>query len=236
MMGMPAIVIGDHGDRGVAQLRLARELGLGHVGHADHRAAPGTIELGFGTGGKLRPFHDHVGAAAHHRQPGLRRRRGECVAEPAAHRIGHRHMGGEAGLEKRFAAGEGAVDELIDQNEHARRQLFLERTHRRQGDDFRDAGALQRIDVGGEVDLGRRNGMAAAVARQKDQPLALIFGEHQFVRRPAEGRLHRPPRDIFKTLDVVEPAAADDTQHGWRARLAHRPLPHKITGRFCGAP
>ena len=37
---VPAVIVGDHGHGGVAQLGLARELGFGHVGHADHVAAP----------------------------------------------------------------------------------------------------------------------------------------------------------------------------------------------------
>jgi hypothetical protein len=45
---MPAIVIGHHGDGGVAQLGFAREFGLRHVGHADDIAAPGAVQLGFG--------------------------------------------------------------------------------------------------------------------------------------------------------------------------------------------
>ena len=57
MIRVPAVVVGDHGDGRVADLRLARELGLRHVGHADHAAAPLAVEVGFGLGRELRPFH-----------------------------------------------------------------------------------------------------------------------------------------------------------------------------------
>ena len=64
MAGMPAIVIGDHRHGRVADLGLAGELGLRHVGHADHVAAPAAIELALGQGRELRPLHDDIGAAA----------------------------------------------------------------------------------------------------------------------------------------------------------------------------
>jgi hypothetical protein len=37
--------------------------------------------------------------------------------------MGHGDMGDKAGLKKAFQAGEGAVDELIDDDEGARRQV-----------------------------------------------------------------------------------------------------------------
>jgi hypothetical protein len=43
MLVVPAVVVGHHGDRRVAKLRLAGELRLRHVGHADHVAAPAPV-------------------------------------------------------------------------------------------------------------------------------------------------------------------------------------------------
>ncbi len=48
--GMPAIVIGDHGDGDVTDFGFAGELGLLQVGHADDVHAPASIEIGFGFG------------------------------------------------------------------------------------------------------------------------------------------------------------------------------------------
>ena len=53
VVGMPAIVIGDHRHRRVADLGLAGELGLGHVGHADHVATPGRGRAGFRRGSRI---------------------------------------------------------------------------------------------------------------------------------------------------------------------------------------
>src|SRR5205823_14864513 len=86
MAGVPAIVVGHHRHRGVADLGFAGELGLGHVGHADHMAAPGAVELAFGHGRELRPLHDDVGAAALHGDAGSRARLGDGVADPTADR------------------------------------------------------------------------------------------------------------------------------------------------------
>ncbi len=62
--GMPAIVIGDHGHGGVAELGFARQLGFRDVGHAHDIEAQLPVHVRFGQRGKLRPFDAHVSAAA----------------------------------------------------------------------------------------------------------------------------------------------------------------------------
>src|SRR5207302_11479376 len=64
MSGIPAVVIGDHGDGGVTDLGLARELGLSDVGHADDVEAQLPVHVRFGEGWELRPFHADVRAVA----------------------------------------------------------------------------------------------------------------------------------------------------------------------------
>src|SRR6185437_5916980 len=64
VIGMPAIEIGHHGDGGVANLRFARELGLRHVGHADHGVTEFLVSQAFGEARELRPLDAHVSAIA----------------------------------------------------------------------------------------------------------------------------------------------------------------------------
>lgn len=45
MMRMPAIEVGHHGNAGVVHARLASQLGLGDIGHADDACTPGAKEL-----------------------------------------------------------------------------------------------------------------------------------------------------------------------------------------------
>ena len=125
VVGMPAIVIGDHGDDGVGQLGLARELGLGHRRHADDVAAPGAIEIGFGERRELRPLHGEIGAALVEGNFLFARRLGQGIGELRAHRVRHRDMRDEALAEETFLAREGAVDELVRQHEGAGRQILL---------------------------------------------------------------------------------------------------------------
>src|ERR1700676_1757991 len=54
---VPAIVVGDHRDRNVTDLGLARELGLLEVGHTDDVHAPAAINIRFRFGGKSRALH-----------------------------------------------------------------------------------------------------------------------------------------------------------------------------------
>ncbi len=54
VIGMPAIVVGDHGDGDVADLGLAGELGFLEIGHADKVKSLGAIGVALGLGGELR--------------------------------------------------------------------------------------------------------------------------------------------------------------------------------------
>ncbi len=82
VVGMPAIEIGHHRDRGVADFGFARELGLRHVGHADHRIAEILVRHAFGITGELRPLHADIGSAARERDGFGLGRRGKMNAQP----------------------------------------------------------------------------------------------------------------------------------------------------------
>ena len=185
MVGMPAVEIRHHGDGRVTNLRLARELGLRHVGHADHRVAEILVGEAFGKRRELRALHAHIGAVAHDGDVFGHRRLGEMDAQPRRHRMRHRNMRDAALAEERALALVGAVDELVDQHEGAGRQVFLERAAGRQRDKVGDAGALEHVDIGPVVDVGRRKAMALVVARQEHDRQACDLADAQRRRRLA---------------------------------------------------
>ncbi len=88
MAGMPGVVVGDHGQRRVGDLRLAGELGLGHRGHADEIGAPVLVEPRLGLGRELRPFDHHQRAAA---------AAGDALGLPSRWRCGRQGAGSPAG-------------------------------------------------------------------------------------------------------------------------------------------
>jgi hypothetical protein len=73
-----------------------------------------------------------------------------------------------AGAEEALLAREGAVDELVDDDEVPRRQLLAQRADGGEREDLGAARALQRVDVGAVVQLEGGTRVAAAVARQED--------------------------------------------------------------------
>ena len=68
---VPAIVVGDAGDGGVADFRLARQLGFRQHRHAEDVRPPGFIEARLGPGGKGGAFHRDKRAALVDGGPGL---------------------------------------------------------------------------------------------------------------------------------------------------------------------
>ena len=64
VLGVPAIVVGHHGDRRIGDLGLAGELRLGHRRHADDVVAEALVGERLGVGRELRPLHADIGATA----------------------------------------------------------------------------------------------------------------------------------------------------------------------------
>ncbi len=78
-----------------------------------------------------------------------------------------------------------AIDELIDQNEGAGRQLFLERAAGGQRDEIGDAGAFEHVDIGAIVDVGGRKPVTLVVTRQEHDRQAVDLADAQRRRRLA---------------------------------------------------
>ena len=74
---------------------------------------------------------------------------------------------------------EGAVDELVGNDEVGGLVLFLERTDGGDGEDALHAELLEGVDVGAEVQLGGKNAMAAAMARQEGDFAAFQFAQNE---------------------------------------------------------
>jgi len=179
---------------------------------------PQAVEIALGEGRELWPFHNEIGAAALDRDIGRAARDGERVADPAAHRVRHRHMRDATRSEKALFAGKGAVDELVDQHEIAGREILAQAADRRQRDDVGHAAALQRVDIGAEIDAGRRQGVAAPVSRQEYDRLPAESAKAELVGGLAERARHPPPRDVGEPVDLIEPAAADNADDILRHR------------------
>src|SRR6266849_5086117 len=131
----------------------------------------------------------------------------------------HRDMRDAALAEERAGTVEGAVDELVDQHEGAGRQLLLERAAGRQRHQVGDARALEHVDIGPVVDVGRRQPMTLVVPRQKDHRQAGDLADKERRRRLAPWALDRLAPYFFEPRQVVDAGAADDAEN----RFGHFP-------------
>ena len=127
-------------------------------------------------------------------------------------------------------AADGAVDELVGDDEGAGRELLLERTAGRDGQHVGDAGLLQRADVGAVVDALGREAVAAAVARQEHRLGATDATEVQRVRRLAERRGDALLAQILQARQVVDARPPDDPDDGFSHEV---PLATPLLRRFC---
>ena len=215
----PAVEVGDHGEGGIGDLGLAGELGFLEVGHADDVRAPGAIEVGLGAGGELRAFHADVGAAALADDADFCAGLDEGVDDDGADGIPEGDVADDAISEEGGVAGEGAVDELIGDDEVGGFVLFLQAADGGDGEDGGDAGGFERVDVRAEVELGGKDAMALAVAGEEDDFSAFEGAEDEGVGGVAEGGFDRLFVDVGEAGHGVEAAAADDADFGlWDVR------------------
>ena len=241
MLVVPAIEVRHHGHGRIAKLRLARELRLGHIGHADDAAAPRPVEERLRPRRKLRPLHDEVRSATEIRDVLNLRRRLQAIGKPGAYGIGQRHMRHATRTEKALLPCEGAVDELIDDDEGAGRQVLAQRANRRDRDEIGYANALQHIDIGAVVNVRRRVNMARPVARHERNGQAADLAKMHIGRGLPPRRGNRLRALVFKPRQAVKPRAPDDPQHRFRhyrlpqVRPLHRAIRTAIARGFRNA-
>ena len=84
-------------------------------------------------------------------------------------------------------AAAGAVEELIGDHEIERVMFFFREPTALKRDDALDSECFHAVDVGAEVQLRRRNAMAAAVARQEYDLFSGEFADDIVIRRTAPG-------------------------------------------------
>ena len=226
--GVPAVVVGDHGQGGVADLRLPGELGFLQVGHADEVGSPTSGR------GSTRPGSRTAGPPCRRRcpprgrsPPPLRRPRARRPERRRAEGAGEAHVAHEAVPEERGVALERPVHELVGDDHVERLVLLLERAHGGDGEDALHPQRLQGPEVGLEGQLGGEEAVAAGVPGEEGDRAALERPEHEGVGGLAEGRVDRDLADVLEALHLVEAAAPDDADA--RPRVA-QPPPSRSAG------
>ena len=104
-------------------------------------------------------------------------------------------MADDAVAEEGRDAVEGAIDELVGNDEVSGLVLFLERADGGDGEDALDAEFLEGVDVGAEVELGGKNAMAAAVAGEKGDLAAFELAENEGVGGRRRRAFRRAPHE-----------------------------------------
>src|SRR5882724_3878276 len=130
VIGMPAVVIGDHSDGAVTEFGFASEFGFGDVGHADDVKFHFAMHVGLGERGELRTFHADVSTLAMDWNGAVNAGVGEDAGDLRASWLVERDMSDDAVAEESGDAALGAIDELISNEKFTRPKIFFKRTDR----------------------------------------------------------------------------------------------------------
>ncbi len=185
---MPAIVIGDHGDSGVAKFGFAGELGFGDVSHANDIEAQLAVNVSFGERGKLRALHANVGAAAVNFHGFGFARSCQHFGDFGARWLVEADVRDDSIAEKCGYAQTGLVVKLIGDQKIERAQIFFQGAHGADGNNSLDAEHFHGANIGAVIDFSGENAMSAAVAREKGDVAAFEFAENERIGGIAEWR------------------------------------------------
>jgi hypothetical protein len=169
--------------------------------------------VGFRARGELRTLDAAVGRPVDHVVvTGGLRRGDEMLAQPPAERVGHGHMGHQSTTEEGGGAQAlGAVDDLIRHDQGAGGVAFGETAHRADREDVADAELAQGVEVRPGGHLARAEPVPLAVPGQESQPGAAQHAESDAVARAPVRGVHSDDFNVFEHVQVVQSAAADDT-------------------------
>jgi len=131
----PAVIISGTGNNSIADFCFPCQLGFRKCGHTDNIRPPGTVEVGFGSGGKGRSFHNNVSAAPVNG--------GTCflscfiynLAQHRAERLGKGNVYHDVFPEKGVDSITGAVNELVGDKQVAGLKFFFQAANGVGGDD-----------------------------------------------------------------------------------------------------
>jgi hypothetical protein len=217
-VGFPAVVIGDHGHGGVGDLGFAGAFGFAKVSHADDGEAGLVVEKGFGACAEGGAFHIYIGSAVMRFGPRAFRAGRDQIPQLGANGLCEGDVRHYAAAKKGVLRTPlGFIDELIGQDDFTGLEFCLQRTDGADADDPTDTEFLERINVGAMIQFSGQEFVPAGVARQENDFAAAQDSSQQLIGRIAKGRLDLQPFLIGEAFDVVEAAAADNTD----ARFFH---------------
>jgi len=208
--------VGDDADGSVGQFQFARQRRFGHAGHADDVGAVALEAVDFGGGFEARALRRGINRTIGQSQPGRDAGGEQIGAQPGIVGLGEvdMHHLMLAALVKGSGASPGVIEDLVRHDQRAGRQIGADATDRGHRDDARRPGAVaERPEVGAVVHPMRRDGVAVAVTRQKDDLAAADAAEDQRAGGLTERRArHLAPADL-EMGQIGEAAAADDGKH-----------------------
>ena len=132
-------------------------------------------------------------------------------AQLFANRVGKRDVRHDAAPEERvLKAALGPIEKLIRQDDVARPVFVLERPNGADADDPGHAELLHGPEVRAVVQFARQDAMAAPVPGKKNDFASTKPAGQKLIGWRTKGCFHSHPFLVSESIDVIQPAAADD--------------------------
>src|SRR6476620_6840797 len=143
------------------------------------------------------------------------RRFRQQLAELRRNRVGEGNVGGDALAEKGVASAlTRPIKKLRWQQNLPRRIFFLQTSDRRHANDPADVEGTKRIDIRPMIQFMRQNPVPPSMSRQKVNAAAEHCSADDRIGGRAERRLDLVFGQVGKTFDMIETAAAHNSD-GW---------------------
>src|SRR6185369_7183573 len=210
--GMPAVVIRYEREGRVTNLRLARELRLLQVSHADDVHAPRAIDIRLRHSRESRPFHAQISPAAMRLHVRSATRLLQHITQTPTNRMCKRNVRDNPFAKERRLPHAPArpIEKLIGNHHIQRRILLLQRTNRRSRENTLDTKQLHRIDVRAKRNFCRRQAMTTPVSRKESNALTFQFADDERIRRWSKRSVNFDFFDGGQLRHLVQTAATDN--------------------------
>jgi hypothetical protein len=134
------------------------------------------------------------------------------IRKGRANRVGEGDVPHDTVGEVRIGSEPGVIEKLVDDDDVPRTDFLPHASHGGEGEHPSRSDLLHGVDVGPEIDPGRRNPVPSSVAREKRECPSLEIPDDQRIGGVAERCSDLDAPDVHQSFHFVQPGTADHSE------------------------